>query len=40
PSVFDYENLLDPVDDDEEIEVPNNQNSDEKYFEEDNYKNN
>ena len=38
--LFDYENLLDPVDDDEEIEVPNDQNSDKEYFEEDNYKNN
>ncbi len=38
--LFNYENLLDPVDDDEEIKVLNDQNSDEEYFEEDNYKNN
>ena len=38
--LFDYKNLLDPVDDDEKIEVPNDQNSDKEYFEEDNYKNN
>jgi hypothetical protein len=38
--LFDYENLLGPVNDDEEIEDPNDQSSDEEYSEEDNYKNN
>ena len=37
--LFDYEKL-DPVNDDEEIEDPNDQSSDEEYSEEDNYKNN
>ena len=38
--LFDYENLLSLVNDDEEIENPNDQSSDEEYFKEDNYKNN
>ncbi|CAI2183133.1 3406_t:CDS:1, partial [Funneliformis geosporum] len=38
--LFGYENLLGSVNDDEEIEDPNDQSSNEEYFEEDNYKNN
>ena len=38
--LFDYENLLDSVNDNEKIKDPNDQSSDEEYSEEDNYKNN